>query len=309
MSKIKKSLKIIKQQGLKNFGQEICKYTLLESPISSFLKTILGEKTNHEFYNYFNLGYWPNIKTPETFNEKLLHRKLYTNNKLFSIVEDKFNARSYVNRKLENDILPDLYHVTEDPETIPFQELPDEYVIKPTHLSGPVIILDKDTDLEEKEIKDKCSDWLKINHGKKNKEYWYEQIKPRIIVEERLKTEDSYVPLDFKFFAFHNKVEYIQVDFDRYDNHRRTIFDKNWIAQNFKIKYPKGPKIQKPSNLEEMIEIAEKLSADFNFIRVDLYSLNNERIVFGELTVCPESGAAKIRPLKYDYKLGDLWRK
>ena len=40
-------------------------------------------------------------------------------------------------------------------------------------------------------------------------------------------------------------------------------------------------KKKKPNNLDEMIEIAEKLSLDYPFIRIDLYSADN-KIYFGE---------------------------
>jgi len=38
-----------------------------------------------------------------------------------------------------------------------------------------------------------------------------------------------------------------------------------------------------------MVDIAETLCEVFDFIRVDLYELNEERVVFGEMTVGPAS--------------------
>ena len=49
------------------------------------------------------------------------------------------------------------------------------------------------------------------------------------------------------------------------------------------------PVVAKPANLDQMMSIASRLSADFDFVRVDLYSVN-ERIYFGELTFTPTAG-------------------
>ena len=45
--------------------------------------------------------------------------------------------------------------------------------------------------------------------------------------------------------------------------------------------------------LEKMKPIVKKLASDFKFVRVDLYSINNE-IKFSELTFSPCSGKLKL---------------
>ena len=52
-------------------------------------------------------------------------------------------------------------------------------------------------------------------------------------------------------------------------------------------------KIQRPKNLNEMIVVAEKLCQEFEFIRVDLYS-DDQQIFVGELTNWPESSLGKF---------------
>jgi hypothetical protein len=66
-----------------------------------------------------------------------------------------------------------------------------------------------------------------------------------------------------------------------------------------------GLHVDKPNNLEEMLEVSRKLSKGFKFIRVDLYSVNN-KIYFGELTFYQLSGYEDIQPPEYNYKLGQL---
>jgi hypothetical protein len=57
-----------------------------------------------------------------------------------------------------------------------------------------------------------------------------------------------------------------------------------------------------------MIDLAERIAQGFDFLRVDLYQVE-ERIYFGEITVYPNAGLAPFQPAEWDRKLGDWWRK
>jgi len=143
--------------------------------------------------------------------------------------------------------------------------------------------------------------------GDKTGEYWYEKIGPKILIEERLSGADSDIPRGFKFFVFHGEVEYIQVDYGRFTNHTRRFYDTEWNPQEFKLMYPLGPKTSKPTCLDEMIDTAEALRKDFDFIRVDLYQTESLDVKFGEMTLAPGESAERFNPKEYDFKLGSLW--
>lgn len=55
-----------------------------------------------------------------------------------------------------------------------------------------------------------------------------------------------------------------------------------------------------------MVEIAEKLSAPFPHVRVDLYNVNGN-IYFGELTFYDGSGYMTFTPDAFDKELGSYW--
>ena len=63
-------------------------------------------------------------------------------------------------------------------------------------------------------------------------------------------------------------------------------------------------KIELPINLKKMIELAEKLSSNHTFLRVDFY-LKRGQVLFGEMTFFPGAGFSKFYPEKYDDKLGE----
>jgi len=103
------------------------------------------------------------------------------------------------------------------------------------------------------------------------------------------------------------KCELIQVYSGRKDELTCSFYDNDWNYQNIQWKKTFGQAVEKPSRLEEMIIIAEKLSSPFDFVRVDLYAIK-DRIYFGELTHYPASGRLEITPTSIDFLLGDNWK-
>ena len=55
-----------------------------------------------------------------------------------------------------------------------------------------------------------------------------------------------------------------------------------------------------------MIAISEILSKKFDFVRVDLYEINN-KIYFGEYTFAPGGTNKLFKPIKYEYEIGKKW--
>jgi hypothetical protein len=173
-----------------------------------------------------------------------------------------------VKEKVSEGVLNDLYHVTEDPSKIPFDLLPDQFVIKSTHGWDQVILVENKAEADFDAIRSECREFLSERHGEDTKEYWYPRIKPRIIVEKYIQDGSYDVPRDFKFYVFHGNVELIQVHFNRFSNHTARFYDLDWTALDFtKGDDPIGPDIDEPPLFDEMIDVAETLGDEFDFIR------------------------------------------
>ena len=57
-------------------------------------------------------------------------------------------------------------------------------------------------------------------------------------------------------------------------------------------------------NLKQMIEIASKLSEEFEFVRVDLYNIDG-KIYFGEITFFHRGGInPAITPVRFEEEIG-----
>lgn len=123
------------------------------------------------------------------------------------------------------------------------------------------------------------------------------------------KAQSNYESLkDYKFFCFDGCVKFFKVDFNRFCGHRANYYDPEGRLLLF------GETVcppdfnhneQIPKNLKQMINIAEKLSHNLPFLRVDLYNVNG-MIYFGEMTFFPAGGLGTFEPNEWDEKLGLL---
>ena len=288
-------------------------YILLKT-IRDYIFYFINKISNYRLEKiifYKKVGYKLNLKNPRSFNEKIIWKKINDRNPLLPITTDKYKVRSYIKKvlgeKKAEEILIPLLYVTDKPENIPFERLPSAFIIKPNHFSGSNIIV-KNDDFNKKEIIVTCRRWLKTFYGMDMLEWAYQSIKRKIIIEKLLFDDDGMIPKDFKFNIFHGKCKLIFVEFDRMGNLSQSYFDENW---NFlpvkKTIRPQGPKIRKPKNYEIMLELAEKIAKDFDYVRVDLYNING-KIYFGELTHYSASGRGKLEPSFFDFKLGKYWK-
>lgn len=125
-------------------------------------------------------------------------------------------------------------------------------------------------------------------------------------------TESSIADLhslkDYKFFCFNGKVRFFKIDFGRFIEHHANYYSPTGELLPFgESDVPPVVRHYEliPSSIQQMIDIAEKISADIPFLRVDLYNVE-ERIYFGETTFFPAGGLGKFLPEDYDEKIGKM---
>lgn len=252
-------------------------------------------------------GQMPNILRPITFNEKILHRIIFDRRALLTQFADKAAVRAYVEQRLGPQILPKLYWLTDRPETIPFDDLPSKFVVKPTHGSGWVqLVRDKST-LDRAALLQTCKGWLEENFYRRTREWAYKDVPPRIMVEEYI-DDGNAVPSDYKLFVFDGMVRLIHIDVGRFGDHRRRLFTPQWqeIDARFGDSENVVGEVPPPVHLTAMIAAAEILGQGVDFVRADFYD-TGKRLVFGELTMTPGCGHNRFRPERLDHHFGELW--
>lgn len=252
------------------------------------------------------LGRKADIKNPKRYSEKLQWYKLHYRSDLMTQCSDKYCVREYVKKKGLGSILNQLYAVYDDVNDIDLMSLPDSFVMKTNNGSGTNYFCRNKSEFDFKDAKSHLAKWLKRDIYASGREWSYKNIQPRIIVEELL--EDTENPFDgindYKFLCFQGEPKYIVLDVDRYKGHKRNIYDANWNFIDVNTDHPNfGDSFPKPIELDEMLQIARRLSEDFSCVRVDLYVVNR-KIYFGELTFYPWTGYVKFDPDEFDFELG-----
>ena len=271
------------------------------------MKPFIGNSLFYKMEFYLRHGYWPKLNPPRSFNERILYRKLISPHPLSAMVVDKWSVRQYIAEKVGNEVLNQVLWVGSQAEEIPFDHLPQKFVIKVTHGSGwNIIVHDKDQ-LDRKKTINQCQEWLNSKFSSHLGETHYDLIVAKIIVEAFIDDATYGVPLDYKFYCFRGVVKFICAHKDRFTAHKQNYYDTEWNETPFKVGNAQRTPFERPKLLPEMIAIAEKISHEFDFCRVDLYCPNGEKVIFGEITLTPAAGLKSFQPKEWDFEFGKYW--
>lgn len=261
------------------------------------------------------MGSWINWNNPKTFTEKLQWLKLYNRKPEYTTMVDKYAVKEYVANIIGEEYIIPTLGIWDKPEDIECDSLPNQFVLKTTHGGGGggvVICKDKDT-FDKTTAIAKLKESMASDIYSGLREWPYKDVPKRIIAEKFMapeKSPDSVLKsselLDFKFFCFNGKVRFFKVDFGRFVEHHANYYSPEGELLEFGEQGlepdPNYP-IELPDNLKEMISLAEKLSANEPFLRVDLFNVNG-RIFFGELTFYPASGMIPWTTEEADKEIG-----
>lgn len=272
--------------------------------IKKFIKNMIPDKIYLKYKYKKYLKKELNLKNPITFNEKLQWLKLYDRKEIYTTMVDKYAVKDYVKDIIGEEYLIPTYGVYDTIKEINFEQLPKQFVIKTTHDSGGVVVCKNKKEFVLDDVEKIIGSSLKNNFYYANREWPYKNVKPRIIIEKYMGNDLN----DFKIFCFNGKPKFTLVCSHRKGDFKNTDFyDNNWKLLPFsRENHDNSPSgIQKPENFEKMLEIAQKLSKNIPFVRVDLYEIKN-KVYFGELTFYPSGGFEGFHPREWDEKIGNM---
>ena len=249
-----------------------------------------------------------NLDKPETFNEKLQWLKLYDRKDIYTTMVDKYEVKKYVAGIIgEEYIIPTLgvYNAFDE---IDFDKLPNQFVIKCTHDSGGLVIVNDKSQFDKRSAKKRIKKCLKRNYYYSAREWPYKNVKPRIIVEEYMRDTRDDELRDYKLFCFNGEFHMMFIATNRQGEGETyfDFFDRDFNHLPFTNGHPNAPVLpHKPLKFKEMIKMAERLSKGIPQVRVDFYEVNG-KIYFGEMTFFHWSGLTRFEPDEWDYKLGEM---
>ena len=267
------------------------------------------ESVLSEWYEAYT-GKQIDIRHPRTYNEKIQWLKIHDNIPIKTKLSDKWDVREYVSNKIGDNYLVKAYGVWDAFDEIDFDLLPERFALKCTHASGTNAIITSKSNTDMSALKIRFDDWMSKNYAFMcGLELNYRDIRPRIIAEEYLSSEDGVDLRDYKVHVFNGEAKLIQVDIDRAHEHRRNLYSTGWEYIPCSILYPtaKDVHIERPDCLEELIEVSEKLAEGFIYVRCDFYILKDQ-ILFGEMTFLHGSGVEPFDPESFNVRMGE-WMK
>ena len=289
-----------------NLKENKFKRTLV-SPFRNLVKAV--SKIAYVKYQYKYITHHKcNLKNPTRYTEKLQYLRLfvYPKNQLVINCAGRALVRDYVKEKgFENTLIP-IYGIFDRFEDIDFDKLPDQFVMKCTHACAFNFICYDKSKIDKEALRKKFNKWLKTNYGKKTVELHYAKIKPQIIIEKLLQ-EKGKLPIEYKIHVFNGKAKSMYVVTSRgidirYNNYYIdwTPFDGSQFNGWKKTDYP----LDKPSNWDDMVKMAETLAEPFPFVRVDLYDIDG-KIYFSEMTFTPAKGTLILDDDQCDFEMGE----
>jgi hypothetical protein len=257
----------------------------------------------------------------------------YDRRPVLTMLADKIEVRKYVQERVGEKYLPEVYGAHEVlPDTRP-RNLPSNYVIKANHGSGAaVFVWDEaprqqlpsdlrrirwqrffvypDT-LDWDRLRKLTDKWVSQNFFWSPghlPEWAYKNIPPRIMFQELLVDSRVGLPSDYKFFMFDGECQLIQHDLMRFSGHLRDFYSPTWNRLPIRHSYKNSLEgSQKPNGLDEMLTIARALSGGMDFVRVDLYE-TSKGVKFGEMTNYADRGLIQFKPASFDLWLGSQWQ-
>lgn len=247
-------------------------------------------------------------RRPTTFTEKVRYKLARDRRPIARLYADKLAVRDYVHSVSRSVRLPRLLGVYDSAAEAAACAPSCPWVMKGSHGSGMILISPATNSVPRSVVSRHAEEWLQTDYALRYWEWQYFRLPRRILFEEYL-GEGSATPDDYKLYVIHQKVRFIEVDQGRYTRHTRDFFTPDWTPIRSRI----GPAPvasnppSRPERLAEMIAIAEELSRETDFLRVDLYFVRGE-IYFGELTHSPAAGNFGFQDRRLDEDLGRGWK-
>jgi hypothetical protein len=237
-----------------------------------------------------------NLFKPKFLSEKVQWLKLYDNSQIKTQLTDKILVRNWVKNKIGAEYLKEIFWIGKDFNLIPFNILPNSFVLKTNHgCKWQFIIKNKEEYLNnlqlQKITENAVNKWLHQSFfGLSDFETQYKLIEPQILIEKFLRDDNNITSHNFEIWCFNGIPMIFQEIIRRKDEREVSTYDENYNNLNLQfIKYDNLIKKNPNENLKKAVELSKILAKDFKFVRVD-WMLYKEKLYFEEMTFTPNSG-------------------
>ena len=244
----------------------------------------------------------------ETIQNKINYLLVHESPDYKTKIVDKIGLHEYSTKVLGKDICVPLIKTYSSTDEINLDELPNQFVLKCNHGSNMNILVNDKSRFNLNSAKADLNNWRNIDYGLREGEFQYINVERKFLAERFLKDNIE----DYKIYCFHSEPKLIRVQ----KHIESTIckinnyYSLDWNLTDIETGFPgfcRDPKIQfeKPKHLDLMLSYARKLSAEFVFVRVDFYEVN-DTVYLGELTFSPTNAQFSLKNLEQSKYLGSF---
>lgn len=162
------------------------------------------------------------------FNKMLHMLAFYSDIREWTILADKLEVRDYIKSKGLSNVLPIIYDIWDNVDSIDIDTLPFQYVLKCNHDNSSAIVVYDNFSIDKSFLTRFYRKKMSSNYGIETAEPHYKHIPHRIFAEELLQNDKCYSDslVSYKFFSFYGKADYCQVIYDskHHKNQKSIIY-------------------------------------------------------------------------------------
>lgn len=252
------------------------------------------------------VGYWPNLKDPQTFNEKLQWLKLYDRNPLYTTLVDKYSVKQWVAERIGAEHVTRTYARWDDVHDIDISKLPNQFVLKTNHDSGGVLVCKDRSAFDLEFARKKLSDHLNRNYYWRCREWPYKNVEPCIFAEEYIEPTLVDEPCNRTLFTFSDGRIVTQLAPGRFFQAGLidAFFDEEWhLIDLAEGDHSLMPALTVNSRYIEIKKLVNRLAEVFPLEYSEYYESSN-KLLFGEVDIHPKAGFDRFDPEQWGSELG-----
>ncbi len=253
------------------------------------------------------MGYFPDAALPRTYTEKMQWRKMLDRNPLFIVLSDKIEARAYIEKIRVGIPFARLLWTGTDIRTVPSAVFSQPVILKANHGCGKNVVL-TDESFDRRKVGRQTRWWL--FRRRRNEEWAYGKIIPRLLIEELLPLGGNDLPTDIKVYVACGEVVNVWAN-DKAGGRSLTLDPDGKVLPGRDSNYPRedhalpySPELK--SLAQTAASIARRIAHETDFLRVD-FLVSKGALFAGELTVYSGSGYERHANEATESDLAHFW--
>ena len=254
-----------------------------------------------------SLGYFPDLKNPRTFNEKIWYLLKHELPERKTYLADKIKFKEYVINTFGREYVPETYQVASKFDDIEWDKLPERFAVKANHgWDFYILTTHKDSFMQNLGLmKSRMNYWMRMNFYYQGLEPQYKNIKRKLYVEELTctKVDNEQVKRDISLHCFLGYPLFVETSVVKDKERYKFYHDMDWNIMPFGKQETPLLKTERPMHLNKMYDFARIMSKDFKYVRCD-FRETEDRLIIGEMTFSPWAGMVHFELPEYDYILG-----